>query len=184
MHTATALALRKAAMRDIPAILRLINAYAAKGIMLPRTELDLAENIRDFTVACSGGELAGCGALHYYTPTSAEVRSLAVQPELKGAGAGREIVEALEAEAQDSHLEAIFAFTYAPGFFRKLGFSEVERGDLPLKAWKDCIRCPKFHCCDEIAMLKPLRGEIMPMAQSRSEALLQIAPVMPRGRLL
>lgn len=178
----TALTLRKASMRDIPAVLRLINGYAAKGIMLPRTELDMAENIRDFTVAYAGDDLAGCGALHYYTPTSAEVRSLAVKPELKGAGTGRAIVESLEAEADESGLEAIFAFTYAPGFFGKLGFSEVERGDLPLKAWKDCIRCPKFHCCDEIAMLKSLRGEVVRIAQTRSQALLQIQSIMPRVR--
>jgi amino-acid N-acetyltransferase len=181
---ATRLTLRKASMHDIGAMLRLINSYAAKGIMLPRTEFDLAENIRDFTVAHAGEDLAGCGALHYYTPTSAEVRSLAVAPELKGAGTGRAIVESLEQEARGAGLEAMFAFTYAPGFFRKLGFAEVERGDLPLKAWKDCMRCPKFHCCDEIAMLKPLRGEVVRTAQTRSEALLQIAPsvVMPRVR--
>ena len=181
--TDTALTLRKAAMSDIPAMLELINAYAAKGIMLPRTEFDMAENIRDFTVAYSGDDLAGCGALHYYTPTSAEVRSLAVAPQLKGAGKGRAIVESLVVEANASELEAIFAFTYAPGFFRKLGFSEVERGDLPLKAWKDCMRCPKFHCCDEIAMLRPLRGEMVRMAQTRSEALLQIVPTIPRPRV-
>jgi amino-acid N-acetyltransferase len=178
----TALDLRKARMRDIPAMLRLINGYAAKAIMLPRTELDLAENIRDFTVAYSGGDLAGCGALHYYTPTSAEVRSLAVADEFKGAGAGRAIVETLEEEAHASSLDAIFAFTYVPGFFRRLGFSEVERGDLPLKAWKDCMRCPKFHCCDEIAMLKPLRGDVLTAAHTRSDALLQIVPALPQPR--
>lgn len=167
---------RKATMRDIPAMLRLINSYAAKGIMLPRTELDLAENIRDFSVGYSANELAGCGALHYYTPTSAEVRSLAVATQLKGEGIGRALVESLESEAMESGLEAIFAFTYVPGFFRKLGFSEVQRGDLPLKAWKDCMRCPKFHCCDEIAMLKSLRGDIVPMHQTRSEALLPVLP--------
>ncbi|HZU28034.1 MAG TPA: N-acetyltransferase [Bryobacteraceae bacterium] len=181
--TATALTLRKASMRDIPSMLRLINDYAAKGIMLPRTELDLAENIRDFTIAHAGGDLVGCGALHFYTPGSAEVRSLAVAPEQKRLGTGRALVEQLEEEARAAGLDAIFAFTYVPGFFHKLGFSEVERGDLPLKAWKDCMRCPKFHCCDEIAMLKPLRGEVLRIAQTRSEALLQIGPAIPLPRL-
>jgi amino-acid N-acetyltransferase len=51
----------------------------------------------------------------------------------------------------------LFAFTYVPEFFRKMGFFEVERGELPLKVWKDCLRCPKFQCCDEIAVLKALR---------------------------
>ena len=155
--TPVRLDIHKASMRDIRPILALINSYAANGIMLPRTELEMSEHIRDFSVAYYGELLAGCGALHFYTPVSAEVRSLAVQPELKQHGVGRLLVEALEREARAQDLESIFAFTYAPGFFHKLGFSEVERGELPLKVWKDCLRCPKFHNCDEIAVLKRLR---------------------------
>ena len=147
----------KASMRDIRPILALINSYAANGIMLPRTELEMSEHIRDFSVAYDGEQLAGCGALHFYTPISAEVRSLAVQPDLKQHGVGRLLIEALEREARTQDLESIFAFTYAPGFFQKLGFNEVERGELPLKVWKDCLRCPKFQNCDEIAVLKRLR---------------------------
>jgi len=144
-------------MSDIHPLLNLINDYAANGIMLPRTEFEMSENIRDFSVAYLGDRLAGCGALHFYTPTSGEVRSLAVDPILKTRGVGRRIAEALEREAVENQLHAIFAFTYVPDFFRKVGFREVERGALPLKVWKDCVRCPKFQCCDEIAMLKALR---------------------------
>lgn len=149
--------LRRAKVKDIPGLLGLINGYASQQIMLPRTEFEMAENVRDFIVAYAGDRLVGCGALHFYSPTSAEVRSLAVDPSFKSGGIGRTIVEALEREARDHDLESLFAFTYVPGFFRKLGFSEVERGELPLKAWKDCLKCPKFTACDEIAMLKPLR---------------------------
>ena len=151
-----ALELRKATMSDIHPLLDLINDYAAKGIMLPRTEFELSENIRDFTLAFSGGRLAGCGALHFYSPVSGEVRSLAVLPDAKQRGIGRAVVEELEREARRFGLHSIFAFTYVDGFFRKLGFVEVERGELPLKAWKDCLRCPKFQSCDEIAMVKYL----------------------------
>jgi amino-acid N-acetyltransferase len=147
----------KASMRDIAPILELINSYAAKGIMLARTEFEMSEHIRDFSVAYQDGRLAGCAALHFYTPTSAEVRSLAVDPEMTQHGLGRMLVEALEREARAQDLESIFAFTYVPGFFDKLGFNEVERGELPLKAWKDCLRCPKFQNCDEIAVVKRLR---------------------------
>jgi amino-acid N-acetyltransferase len=155
--TPAVLDVHKASMRDIAPILALINSYAAHGIMLSRTEFELSEHIRDFSVAWAGDRLAGCGALHFYTPVSAEVRSLAVQPDLKQHGVGRLLVEALEREARTQDLEAIFAFTYAPGFFHKLGFGEVDRGELPLKVWKDCLRCPKFQNCDEIAVLKHLR---------------------------
>jgi amino-acid N-acetyltransferase len=153
------LTVRKASMSDIHALLNLINDYAANGIMLPRTEFEMSENIRDFTVAHWGERLVGCGALHFYTPTSGEVRSLAVDPSVKTQGVGRRIVETLEREAVENQLHAIFAFTYVPDFFRKLGFREVERGELPLKVWKDCLRCPKFQCCDEIALVKALRPD-------------------------
>jgi amino-acid N-acetyltransferase len=154
--TQTTGTVRKASMRDIAPILGLINSYAANGIMLPRTEFEMSEHIRDFSVAYDDHLLVGCGALHFYTPLSAELRSLAVQPEVKQHGIGRTIVEALEREAREHDLESMFAFTYAPGFFEKLGFIEVERGELPLKVWKDCLRCPKFQSCDEIAVIKRL----------------------------
>jgi len=152
----TQVEVRKAAMHDIHPILDLINSYAAKGIMLPRTEFELSENIRDFSVAYSGEELVGCGALHFYSPVMAEVRSLAVSPDHRTHGIGQLLVELLVSEAHEYHLDAIFAFTYVPGFFAKMGFHEVERGELPLKAWKDCLRCPKFNSCDEIAVVRIL----------------------------
>src|ERR1035437_5462117 len=101
------LVVRKAAMYDIPAILDLINGYAAKGLMLPRTEFELSEAIRDFTVVASEADLLGCGALHFYTPTTGEVRSLAVREEAKTHGVGRRLVEGLVQEAQDYELEAV-----------------------------------------------------------------------------
>src|ERR1700724_1190073 len=99
-----ALTVRKATMSDIHALLILINDYAANGIMLPRTEFEMSENIRDFSVAYLGDRLAGCGWLLFYTPTSGEVRSLAVDPFLKTRGVGRRIVDALEKEAVENQL--------------------------------------------------------------------------------
>jgi amino-acid N-acetyltransferase len=148
--------LRKATLRDIGPLLGLINDYAAKGIMLPRTEFEMAENIRDFTVIYAGERLVACAALHIYSPLAAEIRSLAVDPGWKQHGLGRQLLESLELEAVEFGLRTLFAFTYVDGFFRKLGYAVVDRGELPLKAWKDCLRCPKFQACDEIAMLKTL----------------------------
>jgi amino-acid N-acetyltransferase len=156
------LTIRKATMRDIPALLQLINFYAANGIMLPRTEFEMSENIRDFTVINSESQLLGCGALHFYTPTSGEIRSLAVAPEVRKQGVGVFLTRALEKEAINNDLHSIFAFTYVPDFFRKQGFEQVDRGLLPLKVWKDCLSCPKFQCCDEIAVLKALRCDTAP----------------------
>jgi amino-acid N-acetyltransferase len=146
-------------MQDIPALLQLINGYAAKGIMLARTEFEMSENMRDFMVAYQGNTLAGCGALHFYSPTVGEIRSLAVAETHKTNGIGRMIVDSLVYEAKLYGLDAVFAFTYVAGFFAKVGFNEVERGELPLKAWKDCLRCPKFQACDEIAVVRVLRPQ-------------------------
>lgn len=159
------LSVRKAVMHDIPPILDLINGYAAIGIMLPRTEFELSEAIRDFTVVTLGEELLGCGALHFYSPTIGEIRSLAVDEQAKTHGVGRKLVESLVEEAQKYELDTVFAFTYVVEFFQKVGFHEVERGVLPLKAWKDCVRCPKFQACDEIAVLRVLRPEHWTEAQ-------------------
>lgn len=170
--------IRPAKLTDIPPLLELINNYAANGIMLPRTEFEMAENIRDFQVAWEDGVLAGCGALHFYTPYSGEVRSLAVNPNLKTRGLGRMLVESLEAEARANDLHSLFAFTYVDGFFRKLGFQEIDRGELPLKAWKDCLRCPKFQACDEIAMLKRLKGDAaIPAIEKPHEKLVAISEI-------
>jgi amino-acid N-acetyltransferase len=169
------LEIRKALLTDIPALLDLINSYAANGIMLPRTEFEMAENIRDFLVACDHNrKVVGTGALHFYTPGSGEVRSLAVEPGQKTHGIGRSLVEALEAEARQNDLHSLFAFTYVDKFFHKLGFEEVNRDELPLKAWKDCLRCPKFQACDEIAMLKRLKPGPVPRVDS---PLLQISEI-------
>jgi amino-acid N-acetyltransferase len=173
--------IRKATMADIQGLLKLINGYAGDGVMLPRTEFEMSENIRDFSVAYVADRLVGCGALHFYTPTSGEVRSLAVDPAIKTHGMGRLMVDALEQEAVDNQLHAIFAFTYVPGFFQKMGFREVERGELPLKVWKDCLRCPKFSCCDEIAMVKALRPDpVFMTAPEPDTTLVQLPNVAPR----
>jgi amino-acid N-acetyltransferase len=173
--------IRSAVLTDIPALLTLINAYAKGGIMLPRTEFEMAENIRDFVVALDDNRLIGCGALHFYTPTSGEIRSLAVEPGLKTRGIGRSLVETLEAQARENDLHSLFAFTYVDGFFRKLGYEEVDRGELPLKAWKDCLRCPKFQACDEIAMLK--RIKIVPAANHTSSGV-NPGPLGPKPELI
>jgi amino-acid N-acetyltransferase len=169
---------RKASMQDIPALLELINGYAAKGIMLARTEFEMSENMRDFMVAYAGNQLVGCGALHFYSPIMGEVRSLAVAESHKTHGIGRMLVDSLVYEARLYGLDAVFAFTYVPGFFARVGFNEVERGELPLKAWKDCLRCPKFQACDEIAVLRVLRSQWSPQVLGVDNGLVVLLPTV------
>src|SRR6266478_2754627 len=112
---------RKAGMQDIPNLLRLINGYAGQGIMLARTEFELSENMRDFTVAYDKHTLVGCGALHFYSPSMGEIRSLANAESHRKHGVGRLIVDALVHEAKLYGLDAVFAFTYVDGFFARVG---------------------------------------------------------------
>jgi amino-acid N-acetyltransferase len=123
-----------------------------------------------------GDKFLGCGALHFYSPTIAEIRSLAVAEEAKTHGVGRKLVQALVEEADTYQLDAVFAFTYVVEFFCKVGFEVVERGALPLKAWKDCVRCPKFQACDEVAVLRILRPDNWASAQPQPWGQSMITP--------
>jgi amino-acid N-acetyltransferase len=150
------LVIRKARVYDAARIMRLVNALALQQIMLPRSPASVIENLRDFVVAEIDGKFSGCGALHVVWSDMAEVRSIAVDPKLQKAGIGRRMAEILIDEARELGVPKVFAFTYVPGFFAKLGFSEVEHSELPHKVFNDCKHCPKFHACDEIAMLRVL----------------------------
>lgn len=147
---------RKATMADVPAMHKLINEYAAQGVMLRRPIMMLYESIRDFALAEEEGELLGVGGLHVMWQDLAEVRSLAVKPGLVKKGIGRGIVEFLIDEAHALGLKRVFALTYQQVFFEKMGFAVVKKETLPQKVWKECVYCDKFHCCDEIAMIRYL----------------------------
>lgn len=144
--------IRKARMADAKPIHKLLLTYAQQGLMLSRSLSDIYEGIRDFYVFEADGEVVGTVCLHICWADLAEVRSLAVDARQEGRGLGRQLVEACLAEARGLGLARVFALTYKPGFFGKLGFHEIEKSELPQKIWSDCIKCPKFPECDEIAM--------------------------------
>jgi len=147
---------RKARMGDVPEMQRLINHYAAQGLMLPRSLVSLYESLRDFTVAEEDGRIVGVGALHIVWDDLAEVRALAVAPGHERQGHGRAIVDHLLDEARALGIGRVFALTYQPEFFARCGFHPVAKESLPHKVWGECIHCPKFPNCDEVAMLKEL----------------------------
>ena len=181
--------IRQTQLSDVPGMLRLINDYAAQTIMLPRTELELCESLRDFLVAVEDGELVGCGALHFYTEHMAELRSLAVAPDHTRSGLGQSLVRQLLEQARQFGVDVVFVFTYVPGFFEKIGFQWVDRSALPLKAWKDCRRCPKFHACDEVALAYVVTpgGEIYMSAAPPAEPPVEgpfVLPILGQPRVL
>ncbi len=144
--------IRKAELRDVPTLLKLINGYAEKRLLLPRTFTDLCERIGEFTVAEEGGHVVACGALKVYDAKIAEIRSLCVEGGRKSSGLGRTITERLLEEAQRRRLKTVFALTVAPEFFLKCGFREGPRENFPMKIWRDCLLCPKLLNCDEKTM--------------------------------
>jgi amino-acid N-acetyltransferase len=147
---------RKPTFKDVEAIHRLVNDYADKGLMLPRARNVLYETLRDMIIAEEDDKILGIGALHLVWDELAEIRALAVAPEAVRQGVGREIVARLTEEAKELGVKTLFALTYQPGFFAKQGFNEAGKDKLPQKVWKECINCPKFPNCDEVAMIKEL----------------------------
>ncbi len=146
--------IRKARAEDVPAIQKLVAYFAARGELLPRTLNELYQHLRDFFVCEFHREVVGIAALSLYWEDLAEVRSLAVQDGHGGKGLGAALVHACLEEAARLGIRRVFALTYRPGFFEKLGFREIDKRELPQKIWKDCIRCAKFACCDEVALIR------------------------------
>ncbi len=144
---------RHAKLSDVEEIIKLINQYAEKGLMLPRTRSALYEGIREFVVAVEDEQLIGAGSLHIIWEDLAEIRTLAVEQNHQGKGIGRKIVEILLHEAMQLHCPKVFTLTYQVDFFIHMGFELVDKEKMPQKVWKDCIHCVKFPNCDENAMI-------------------------------
>ena len=149
--------IRKAVVKDIKPIYKLLSYYAERGLLLPRSFSELYDHLRDFWVLVSeegeDSELLGVCALGICWEDLAEIRSLAVVEKCQGKNMGRLLVERCLDEAQTLGLKRIFTLTYVPDFFRRLGFREVDKSVLPHKVWADCLKCTKFPDCDEIAMI-------------------------------
>jgi amino-acid N-acetyltransferase len=145
---------REATLPDAERIHELISAYSGDGTLLPRTFAEICENVRDFVVLEHRGQIIGCGALHLYGQHLAEIRSITVDPAEQGCGGGKRLVRALLNEAEKHFVTCICLFTRKPEFFSAMGFVMAQREDLPDKIHKDCCVCPRFHCCDEVAMVR------------------------------
>jgi amino-acid N-acetyltransferase len=148
--------IRKANISDVKKIKKLIDAYSAQNKMLARSFNDLYEHLRDYYVYLDNGEIKGCCALHVVWEDLAEVKALAVAEDCCGKGVGKLLVEECIKEAKNLGIKKVFALTYVDKFFLKLGFVKISREELPHKVWGECIHCPKFPDCDEIAVLMTL----------------------------
>jgi amino-acid N-acetyltransferase len=149
--------IRKAILQDARQIHRLLLTYAKDGLVLSRSLMEIFEAIRDFYVFVEEGRVVGAAALNICWEDLAEVRSLVVDESFAGRGIGKHLVEACLSEARILGIGRVFALTYQQVFFEKLGFSVIEKSELPQKIWGDCIKCAKFPECDEIALSRSLQ---------------------------
>lgn len=147
----------KPTVDDIEKMQEIVKLEVDKGTILLRTEDEMANTIRSYTVVEVDGETAGFTALHIHSRRLSEVRSLIISEKFRGLKLGKKLVEACIEEGIKLGLKQILSLTYQKGFFEALGFDEIEKDQIPEhKIWADCIRCKHFPKCDEIAMVYDL----------------------------
>ena len=150
--------IRKATNEDIKAIHRLRHRHSHEGDLIPRPLSKLYDHVRDFTVAVdeSDGRVIGCCALQFCWEDLGEIRSLVVEPPYRSRGVATALVESCIAEARSFGMTQLFSLTFKADFFGRFGFVEINRSELPLKIWADCMLCVKFPDCEGIAMMKTI----------------------------
>ncbi len=150
--------IRKAVLDDVKAIHGLLQFYDKKGELLARPLSALYDHLRDFWVYENpkNQKIVGCCALQFCWENMAEIRSLAVEPDFHKQGIGSTLTERAIQEAVYFKIKDLFTLTYRPTFFEQFGFSTIDKNELPVKVWSDCMGCVKFPNCDETAMLKKL----------------------------
>lgn len=139
----------------MPAIQDLIRTFADRKLMIRRSLGELYESIREFIVATDDdGKVVGCAALHVFWDDLAELKCLAVAESMQGHGLGRRLVERCWDSARDLEIATVFTLTYVADFFEKCGYHRIEKTELPHKIWNECVRCPLFPNCNEIALVR------------------------------
>lgn len=157
--------IRGAQPGDVAAIVALVNGYASDKVMLPITVERVTLALDDFVVAADvRGRVHACGALKEYSPSLAEVASLAVARDAHGSGLGRRIVAEVESLARMRGIDELFALTLVAGFFEALGYSVTERTQYPEKVCRDCAGCPRYFGCNEICVARVLRADTLEYA--------------------
>jgi amino-acid N-acetyltransferase len=149
--------IRPARVGDVPAIQELIRTFADRKLMIRRSLGELYESIREFLVAVDDeGKVVGCAALHVFWEDLAELKCLAVSEAAQRSGIGRALVEACREAAEALEIKTVFTLTYVAEFFEKCGYHQIDKAELPHKIWNECVRCPLFPNCHEIALTRPV----------------------------
>jgi len=147
----------KAKLSDIAAMKALVLPEVQSGVILERSEDEIATNIRSYTLAYVQNKLVGFGALHIHTAYLAEIRSLIVKEEYRGHKIGEGLIFQALDEAKELGIQRVLSLTYKQSFFERLGFVEIPKESLPEhKIWADCIKCKHFPVCNEVSLIKNL----------------------------
>ncbi len=136
VHRAT---VRRARTSDVPEIKRLVDTYAGR-ILLEKNLVTLYESVQEFWVAELDGRLVGCGALHVLWADLGEVRTVAVDPAVRGGGIGHAIVDRLLEVARELELERLFVLTFETDFFGRHGFTEIEGTPVTAEVYEEMCR--------------------------------------------
>ena len=155
-RASTRITLRPAAASEAKKLHALIQANLEEGHLLPRTLSELSVHAGRFVVAVRGRRIIGCAELAPLSAQVAEVRSLAVDAKARGSHVGVMIVDELRLRARREGFEKLCAFTHAPGYFSRIGFSIVPHSWLLEKIFTDCVKCPHFRQCGQYGMVVPL----------------------------
>jgi amino-acid N-acetyltransferase len=130
---------------------------------------ELYESIREFLVAIDDeGRIVGCAALHVFWDDLAELKCLAVAQQVQGQGIGRLLVDACWRAARELEITSVFALTYVASFFEQCGYHQIDKAELPHKIWNECVRCPFFPNCQEVALIRTCESK-QAIAGSSSE---------------
>ena len=159
------ISVRMAQPADVAAIVALVNGYASDSVMLPITVERVMLGLADFVVAADvRGRVRACGALKEYSPSLAEVASLAVAREAHGSGLGRRVVAELETLARMRGIDELFALTMTAPFFEAVGYAVTDRAHYPEKVRRDCTSCPRRFGCNEVCVSRMLRADTLEYA--------------------
>ena len=146
--------IKKANIKDVKAIHSLVNKFAKKDDMLPRSLNEIYENLRDYVICAENEKVVAVAALHVLWEDLAEIRSIAVAGNYQRRGVGKKLIKYCLKDARNIGVNKVFALTYHPDYFKELGFEDIDKNDLPHKIWGDCLKCPKFPDCSEVAVIK------------------------------
>ncbi len=131
---------RRARTSDVRDIRRLVDTYADERRLLSKATVTLFEDVQEFFVAEAEGVVVGCGALHVLWEDLAEVRTVAVDPDLRGAGIGHRVLSGLLEQARAVGVSRVFCLTFETEFFGRHGFVEIEGAPVPHDVYEQLLQ--------------------------------------------